>query len=207
MMKQLLCYVLVLFCVMLLVGGCVPDEWDHHTYRIPTQHGPGDRPGHDRPGPDHPGPGHPGGGGHGGGHGGGGTGGHGGGGTGDHGDGGPDGPGGGGTGGPGGGGTGGHGGGGTGGHGGGGTGGHGNGGPGGGDDGQRAIMSYVDQHALPVRITNIEHLSDQTVPAVHGAATQTIARYKVSTESTANPAKKADRIVDYNLDTGDLKLE
>ena len=72
------------------------------------------------------------------------------------------------------------------------------------DSGDRAIASYVMQHALPVNITNIAHLPSLTVP---GMASPTLARYQVSTESTGSPTVKIVHIVDYNPATGALALE
>jgi len=70
------------------------------------------------------------------------------------------------------------------------------------DDGERAIVSYVEQHQLPVRITNIEQL-----PAEPGTSAPAFARYRVSVESTGPLKTKADRIVTYYPNTGELSLE
>ena len=75
------------------------------------------------------------------------------------------------------------------------------------DNGERAIVSYVDQHEIPVRITNIEQLPNLTTPAAHGTAAQTLVRYKVSMNSAGHSSVKIVRIVDYHPDTGELALE
>jgi hypothetical protein len=64
--------------------------------------------------------------------------------------------------------------------------------------GQRGSMTGMNY------IGDQKNLPDLTVP---GKPAQTLARYRVLVESTGALKVKADRIVDYNPDTGELSLE
>lgn len=68
-------------------------------------------------------------------------------------------------------------------------------------------MSFVEEHAVPVSITRIEHLPALTRSAAPGTATPELARYKVSMVTTESPKITVVQVVDYNPGTGELALE
>jgi len=67
------------------------------------------------------------------------------------------------------------------------------------DGGERAILQYCAQNALPVHISSIVPLTEQTPP---GATAQTVKRYKV-----IDAAAGTETVVAYNPTTGALALE